>query len=185
MVLQTEITLFGNPTFKAPQTPMWLDLSAPIKQQPIEFNLNPIKSNEQWATFHRLRSQIEVPFGITEPAEIEKIVANTKRIVAEFTATWFLASIKDQSVVGSIGIVEFQTKFGPVGRLLDVDIAPKFQGCGHGNNLMFAAMNVARTKKLKALCLKCDSYRWVKDWYAKLGFQSVGLWNSNKAIERT
>lgn len=184
-VWHTEESLFGTLQAKLPQVPMWLELSQSRKQFSSELSLSPICKSEHWEVFRKLRTEIEIPFGIVDPLDIEKIIRGTQQIASNFHAKWFLVSRSDEIVVGSIGLVEFETELGCIGRLLDVDIAPRFQGCGYGNQMMHGIVKIAQMNNLKALCLKADSHRRVKGWYTKLGFQEMGLWQPGKAAEDT
>jgi ribosomal-protein-alanine N-acetyltransferase len=174
IILQTEETLFGRVKAQKTQIPMWLDLTR-AKMRPSKLQLVPVSGLEHWQMLRELRTQIEIPFGITDPKEIDALLREIKRIVETFQATWFLAKLGNETV-GEIGLVEFKTENGTIGRLLDVDIAPAFQGRGHGNELLYAIFEVSRQRGVKALCLKTDSDRWVKDWYVKLGFEPYEAW---------
>lgn len=159
---------------------MWIDISNKEQNISNQLSLRALVTEEDWEIYRKLRTQIEIPFGIRDPAEIQKIIDGVRRVISKFKANWYLATDLNHNVVGSIGLVEFSFAQVNVGRLLDVDIAPQFQGSGYGNQLMESIVAIAQDKNLQALCLKADSHRWVEDWYKRLGFQEVGAWYPNK-----
>jgi N-acetylglutamate synthase-like GNAT family acetyltransferase len=166
VVWSTEISLFGTMGAKVPQVPMWLDLPTAKGNESSELSLRPILGPADWDVYQSLPIE-------REPGLLEEI----QQLVKNFRAEWYLASNKNGDTVGSLGLIEFSCEFGPFGRVLFVEIAPRFQGRGYGNQLMDSIIAIAGLRGLKGLCLKTDSHRWVKDWYKKLGFHEIGLWS--------
>jgi GNAT superfamily N-acetyltransferase len=181
-VLHTEVALFGMVKAKSIQIPMWLHLKSFAEVHVEGLSLVAVQTENQWHTLRELRRQIEVPFGITEMDKIDAIMAEIRTIVGTFSANWFVAYFENVAV-GSIGIVDFRDFGTPFGRLLDVDILPDFQGRGHGNRILSAIFLEAHRRGLSGLCLKADEDRWVKHWYARLGFEAFGIWHPKKKGE--
>jgi ribosomal protein S18 acetylase RimI-like enzyme len=181
-IRHTETALFGAINFKSSIVPMWLCLDDFSRVDLEDLRLVAVETEQQWALLREVLRQIEIPFGVVEGDKIDAIIEDIRRIKKIFSSDWFLAYSK-QLVVGSIGIVEFRNFSAPVGRLLDVDILPQFQGRGHGNQLLSAVCGEARRRSLAALCLRAEEDRWVKDWYTRLGFKSVGLWPATNLVE--
>lgn len=163
---------------------MWLDLTTSVLSlNPTgRVRLTPVASPEEWDILHNLRAEIEVPFGVVDPVEIARLIDGIRRVVLEFQAEWFLAFAENKAV-GEIGLVSFDSEHGKYGRLLDVDIAPPFQGRGYGNELMASIIQIAKERELTALCLKADADRWVKHRYSRLGFKAVGYWTPGSCLD--
>ena len=123
----------------------------------------------------QMRSEVEVAFGVTDFHQIQSLTNGIRRITQDYKANWFLV-YSDGELVGEVGLVELESEQGKVGRLQDVDILPRYQGLGLGNQVMIGITQIAREKGLRALCLKADADRWIKDWYLRFGFKHVGTW---------
>jgi N-acetylglutamate synthase-like GNAT family acetyltransferase len=175
LVLQTEKSLFGGFKTTTPQVPMWLNLESFNKAYTSKLNLVEISKPEDWELYEKLRTEIEIPFGVTDSKEVKKFIQEIRDIISRTTSSWHFTYYQKQAV-GCVGLVEFKFKNQQIGRLLDVDVVPSFQKLGYGNQLLRAVVDLARSKQLTALCLKADADLWVKDWYLKLGFEEVGYW---------
>lgn len=156
---------------------MWLKLASKNDLSASELVLREISTKAHWETYRKLRAEIEIPFGITDSTEVNQFIDEIQQVTSKFPSSWYLGLNSENQIVGSIGLVEFEFGQMQVGRLLDIDIVPSFQGRGYGNHLIWAIARMAHTKGLSYLCLKTDAHRWVKDWYQKLGFEVVGYWN--------
>lgn len=172
---KAESSLFTRLNADKPQWAMWLDITDYDTEISAEFKLRAISKENDWDTLIQLRKNVEEAFGITSEEDIVDMINNIKSILRKFKAYWFLAYFKEK-LVGEIGLVTFVSKWGKYGRLLDVDILPEFQGQGLGNQLLNSIIDIAQGQGMKGLCLKADADDWKKDWYGRIGFQRVGVW---------
>jgi GNAT superfamily N-acetyltransferase len=171
----TEISLHGHLNATKPQWAMWLDLPAAIEGDGKTIELREVVSDGDWHELARVRTEIEVPFYVVDPLAIARLIERIRKLVRKFKAPWYFA-VADGEIVGEVGLFEFDSELGRIGRLQDVDILPRFQGRGLGNALLDAIILEAQTRNLAAICLKADADRWVKDWYMRRGFLKVGEW---------
>lgn len=136
--------------------------------------LERVESEADWSLMSDARVEVESAFGV-EPGRARRMVDHIRRRKRFLTGEWYLAR-SGEAVVGGVGLVVFEAHSGRLGRLQDVDILPSFQGRGLGNELMAAAIHEARRTGCSAICLRADADDWPNEWYARLGFATVGEW---------
>lgn len=177
-VLQTEMTLRGIEK-NIPQNSshyewlMWLAQSQMARSSDLRVRLREVREESDWEKMFEIRKAIEKKFGVLDEETVRGFVSYIRSKAERLQGKWFLACLEDR-VVGEVGIVPFERDGKTIGRLQDVDIVPDQQGRGLGRQMMGALFNEARSMKLEALCLFAREEKWVKDWYARLGFIRVG-----------
>lgn len=133
---------------------LWMEMDTVNHFSAHPLSLMPVVTPDQEALLKRLRIEAEVP---------------SHNISQE---DWYLATVGYEPV-GVVGIVEFQTENGRVGRLQDLGIIPRFQGMGYGNLLLRAACRVAQRNGLDALVIVTDPHGWARHWCVRRGFKEL------------
>ena len=137
-----------------------------------KLKLVPALDEGHFAKLKALRREIEKSYpNYTYGAENEMVehIAYKQKFLE---GAWYLAEVEGEAV-GAAGLIVVETSFGVVGRLQDVDITPKRQSQGLGNELLQALLQKARDLELKALCLRAEYDDWPRSWYSRHGFHEV------------
>lgn len=161
-------------------------MTMPLPTEPPEndgLKLERISDEAGWSRMAEMRVEVEEAFGV-EPARARRMVDHIRHRKCFLDGEWYLAHSGEDNLVGGVGgvggvgLVVFENAdSGRVGRLQDVDILPKFQGRGFGNELMSAVTREARHRfGCSSICLRADAADWPRHWYARLGFTAVGEW---------
>ncbi len=135
--------------------------------------LRQIVTEYDWQKMLQLRIEIEKNFNIFDETLVSGFVNDIREKVKKLNGAWYLAYANSE-LVGEIGLIPFKFENKIIGRLQDVDIAPSKQGLGHGHEMLAAIVQLSRDMNLDGLCLLARSEGWVKDWYARFGFNKVG-----------
>lgn len=152
---------------------MWLPAQNFPARSRVEIDLIPVDSEKLWGELFATRKEVEIAFQVTDEKVIQQLITDIKRKCTELGGCWYLA-LANGVTIGEIGVVPFAFRNLRIGRLQDVDILPKYQGRGFGNQLLAAICEQAMTAKLDGLCLMAKANDWPKDWYARFGFIKVG-----------
>ncbi|MBA2694160.1 MAG: GNAT family N-acetyltransferase [Rubrobacter sp.] len=153
-------------------------MNMPLPAEPPgseELELDRVEDEAGWSRMARMRVEVESAFGV-EPERARRMVDHIRRRKRFLDGEWHLALSNDGIVIGGIGLVVFETPSGRLGRLQDVDILPRFQGRGFGNELIAAVVREDRRSGYSSICLRADADDWPKKWYARLGFTPVEEW---------
>lgn len=179
----TEISLFGRLKASSEQIALWMELTS-FKMPSKGLEFIDIQTPYQWELLYQLRLKIEKSFGIIDQRLVQKMIEEVKQIKKNFDSNYYLALGDHAEPVGSIGLVLFEKNNQKFGRLLDIDIAPEFQGRGLGNKLMASIFKIAQKKGLCGLTLKADVHDWPKDWpkdwYQRIGFEEIGRYPTHQ-----
>ena len=157
VILRPELSPQAEP--RRPQCFLWMDMESVQHFSAHPLSLHPVTTPEQEETLRKVRIEAEVPSG------------NASHEV------WYLATVGNQPV-GVVGIVEFETQQGRIGRLQDICISPRFQGLGYGNLLLSAACRVSQRIGLDALVIVTDAVGWARHWCIRRGFKELEVANS-------
>jgi GNAT superfamily N-acetyltransferase len=155
----------------------WLDLKkAPVPERSEQaLSLQEVKTQHDWDRMEELRRQVELPFGVTDPTAVAKLIEEVRRCQKMLKGRWYLAQLPtDGEFIGEVGLVPFEFEGLRIGRVQDVDIVPAFQNRGLGNLLLEAIIQLAKSEGFAALCLVADMHDWPRHWYQRRGFVSLG-----------
>jgi predicted N-acetyltransferase YhbS len=155
------------------QWTMWLELEDVALLDHSRITLRPVKSDGDYETMFLLRRDVEMAFGVTDPAKVKTLVNDIRKATNRFQARWYLA-ILEGVCIGEIGIIPFEFNGKKIGRLKDVDILPEFQGNGFGGEILKLICGQAKSEQYEGLCLMAKAQDWPKDWYQNFGFTKVG-----------
>jgi N-acetylglutamate synthase-like GNAT family acetyltransferase len=156
---------------------LWLDLKkAAIPKQTVQtLFLQEVTTQHDWDRMGELRRQVEIPFGVTDPTAVAKLIEQVRRCQKMLKGQWYLAQLlPNGEFIGEVGLVPFEFDGLRIGRVQDVDIVPAFQHRGLGNILLEAISRLAKSEGFSALCLVADMDDWPRHWYQRRGFVSLG-----------
>ncbi|MFT6632652.1 MAG: N-acetylglutamate synthase-like GNAT family acetyltransferase [Bacteriovoracaceae bacterium] len=152
---------------------MWLDLTDAELLDNSRITLKPVKSDGDYEKLFLLRRDIEMAFGITNPAKVKTMINDIRKATNRFQGRWYLA-VLEGVCIGEVGLIPFDFKDKKIGRLKDIDILPEFQGNGFGTEMLKLICGQAKSEQFESLCLMAPVNDWPKDWYQNFGFKKVG-----------
>ena len=132
--------------------------------------LVPIVTEELWAVYERERVLVEEPFG-AGPAQVAAMIDVLRKRAHDLGLAMLLGTVGEEPVA-AVGYFEVPGHPGCV-RLQEVDVFPRYQGRGHGNDLMAAVTVRLRTAGLSPILIGADEDDWPLAWYRRHGFDDV------------
>jgi ribosomal protein S18 acetylase RimI-like enzyme len=115
----------------------------------------------------RTRLILAQQWGSPETAEA---LLDAKPLIAERLTARFFAVYEGDDVVALTDLYHD----GPEAQIEDVATAPEHRNRGHASAVVLRAVEEARAAGAEFVFLVADDEDWPKDWYAKLGFDTVG-----------
>lgn len=132
--------------------------------------LLPIVAEELWAVYERERVLIEEPFG-AGPEQVADMVAGLRRRSCDLGLAMLLG-VADGEPVAAVGFFEVPDHPGCV-RLQEVDVFPRYQGRGHGDDLMRRITTELRAAGFSTILIGADEDDWPLAWYRRHGFEDL------------
>ena len=121
----------------------------------------------EWLAPLRRATTLSYPWGSPEVADQ---LLRAKAFIEDRLPTRFFAVLDGDEVVACADLYLDP----PDAQIEDVATSPSHRGRGHGTTVVTTALAAARDAGADFVFLVADADDWPKEWYARLGFETVG-----------